>query len=275
MRCRLTAVSLCLFAMPAAAQAQAQLSSSAQDERGYCPVRPGLGTPACTIAPGRVSIETGVVDWTRDDTPDERSDAVLVGDTLVRVGLSETVEAQLGWTPFGHVRTREKATGAVDAVDRVGDVQIAVKANLRHPDGSGFSAAVQPFVTLPVGRGPLGAGDWAAGAIVPVSFDLGTTIELQLTPEINAAADEDRHGRHLSYSGVAGLELAISEAVNLTLELAAAQDDDPDGHSTELQGAASASWMPSDDLQLDIGTTLGLNRDAADVEVYLGISRRL
>ena len=265
------ALSMAAVATPAWAESE----PTAQEDREYCPTRPGLGTTACTISPGRVSIETGIVDWTRDDTPDERSDEVLIGDTLVRVGLTDTIEAQLGWTPFGHLRTRDKTTDAVDKADRVGDVQFALKANLIHPDGSGFAAAVQPFVTAPVGRSPLGAGDWGGGVIVPVSFDLSPALNLQFSPEVDAVADEDRHGRHLAYGSVVGLGVSISDAVNVTFEVAGTRDQDPDGHTTALYGAASASWMPSKNLQLDMGTTLGLNHDADDLELYFGISRRI
>jgi hypothetical protein len=264
-----------MAAMMVATPAWAQSAAPAQEDRAYCPTRPGIGTTACTIESGRVSIETGVVDWTRDDTASERSDAVLIGDTLVRVGLSDTIEAQLGWTPFGHSRTRDKITGAIDKADRVGDVQLGFKANLVHPDGSGFSAAIQPFVTAPVGRSPVGAGDWSGGVVVPVSFDLSPALNLQFSPEIDAATDEDRHGRHLAYGSVVGLGVRISEAVNATLEVAGTRDEDPDGHTTELYSAISASWMPSKNLQLDVGTTLGLSHDADDLELYFGVSRRI
>lgn len=264
-----------LLALAFATPALAQSSTSEQGQRDYCPARPGLGTPACTIAPGRVSIETGIADWTRDDNADERSDALLIGDTLVRIGLGEALEAQLGWTPFGHLRTRDKATASVDKADRVGDVLVGLKANLRQPDGSGFSVAVQPFATLPVGRGPLGAGDWGAGVVVPVSFDLSPALNLQFSPEVDAATDEDRHGRHLAYGSVVGVGVTLSDAVGVTIEVAATRDDDPEGHTTEAYGAVSTSWTPSDDLQLDLGTNLGLNHNAADVEVYVGISRQL
>jgi hypothetical protein len=200
---------------------------------------------------------------------------MLIGDTLVRLGLTSTLEAQLGGTPFGHVRTRDKSTGMVDTADRVGDAYLGLKANLSNPDGSGFSAAVQPFATVPVGRSPVGAGDWEAGLIVPLTYDLSPALNLQLSPEIDAAADGDRHGRHLAFGSVAGLGMSLNDAVEVTFELAATRDNDPEQHSTEAYGAISASWTPSDDLQLDAGTTLGLNHNAADVELYLGISRQL
>lgn len=269
------AKSVGLAAIMFASPAWAQSATPTQDEREYCPARPGLGTPACTIAPGRVSVETGIADWTRDDTAEERSDAILIGDTLIRVGLTDTIEAQLNWTPFGHLRSRDKTTGIVDKSDRVGDVLLGLKANVSHPDGSGFSAALQPFVTVPVGRSPLGAGDWGAGVIVPVSFDLGPALNLQFSPEIDTATDEDGHGRHLAYGSVVGLGISMSDTTGMTFEVAGTRDRDPRDHSTEFYAAASATWMPAEHVQFDIGTTLGLNHDAADVELYFGISRQI
>lgn len=244
------------------------------EERDYCPARPGLGTPACTIAPGRVSVETGLVDWTRDDSPGERDDVILIGDTLVRVGLTDSVEAQIGWTPFGHVRTRDKAAGTVDSADGTGDILLGFKANLRHPDGSGFSAAIQPFATLPVGRSPLGAGDWGAGVVVPVSFDLSDTLSLQFSPEADAAVDQDGRGRHFAASGTIGLGVAISKAVSGTIEFQALRDEDPTGKTTQALASLSIGWMPSYDWQLDAGAVAGLDRAAPDAELYMGVSRR-
>jgi hypothetical protein len=82
-------------------------------------------------------------------------------DTQVRIGLSDTIEAQIGWTPLGFVRDRIGST--IGRATRTGDVTLGLKANFAHPDGKGFAIAAQPFVTLPTGRPPIGAGDWAQG----------------------------------------------------------------------------------------------------------------
>ena len=244
------------------------------DERDYCPTRPGLGTTPCTIAPGHVSVETALADWTLDDQPDQRTDTVLIGDTLVRVGLSDSIEAQFGWTPFGTVRTRDKTSGRVDTAGRVGDVTLGLKANLLNPDGSKVSIAVQPFVTVPVGRAPVGAGDWGAGVVVPVTFDLSDTVNLATTSEVDAAVDGDGHGRHLAYSEVLGLGVKLTRTLTGTVEAQVLRDDDPASGTTQALASASLAWMATDALQFDIGAVAGLNRDAPDVELYLGISRR-
>lgn len=259
---------------PAAIGLIAVTSPALAQERDYCPARPGLGTPACTIAPGRVSVETGLVDWTREDDSSERSDTFLIADTLVRIGLGDALEADIGWTPFGHVRTRDKASDAIARADRIGDVSLGLTANLHNPDGSGFSVAVQPFAALPVGRTPIGAGDWGAGARVPVTYDLSDTLNLQFTPEADAAVDEDGNGRHFAASGTLGLGVAISDPVSGTIEFQALRDDDPSGHTTQMLAALSIGWMANDDLQFDAGVNAGLDRDAPDAELYAGISRR-
>ncbi|TCQ09562.1 transporter [Sphingomonas faeni] len=246
-------------------------SASAQD-REYCPERPGLDTPACTIAPGKISVETSIADWTRDDQPGSREDNILFGDTLVRVGVSDTIEARIGWTPFGHDRKRD-STG-VDTVNGVGDVSLGMKANLLNPDGSGVSVSVLPFVTLPVGRSSIGAGDWGAGFLVPLTYELSDTVSLDLTPEIDAAVDQDGNGRHLAYSSTAGLAFKVAKDFTLTGEVQALRDNDPDQHATQALAALSLAWMANDDLQFDILGAAGLNDDTPDTRVYAGISRR-
>ena len=254
---------LLAIATPAAAQ-----------EREYCPERPGIGTPACTMARGRVSVETALADWTLERDSETRTDTVLVGDTRVRVGLSDSLEAQIGWTPFGHVRERDRMAGGVERANRVGDVFLGLKANLMNPDGKGLSIAALPFATLPVGRQPVGAGDWGTGLLVPVTYDLSDTFNVQFTPEIDAAVDEDGEGRHLAFSGTIGLAAQLSEALTGTVELQALRDRDPADRTTQTLAGASLGWMLGEDTQLDAGCNAGLNRASPDVELYLGVSRR-
>ena len=243
-------------------------------QRDYCPERPGLDTPPCVVDKGHVSVETALADWIRDDQPDARTDTVLVGDTLIRIGVSDRVEARIGWTPFGHVRVRDRASGAVARADRVGDVTLGAKVNLAHPSGDGLSLAVLPYVSLPVGRRPVGGGDWGAGLLVPVSYNLSDAVSVQATPELDAAVDDDGDGRHLSYSGTAGLAWGVTDSVTLTAEGQWLRDRAPDDHTTQMLAALSVGWMARPDLQFDLFGAAGLNHSAPDTELYAGVSRR-
>jgi len=258
---------LALLLLSATAPAMAQ-------EREFCPDRPGLGTPPCIVDSGKIVVETGLADWTLERDPETRTDTILAGDLLVRLGVAKHAEVQIGWTAYGHERLRDRASGAISRTARTGDVTLALRRSLIHPDGSGPSIALMPYVSLPVGRMPVGAGDWGAGLIVPMRFDLSDSLSIGLSPEMDAAVDEDGDGRHLAYGSVIGLSADLSDKISASIELSAMRDDDPEGHVTESLAGLSMGWQPKDDLQFDIGTNVGLNRDSADVEVYAGISRR-
>jgi opacity protein-like surface antigen len=244
--------------------------------RDYCPDRPGLATPSCIIDRGHASLEVGLADWTLDKTSDMRSDQIVTGNFIARFGVTDSTEAQLGWTSYGRLRTRDRMTGAVQVQHRTGDVMLGISQNILHPDGSGFSLSILPSGTLPVGRSPIGAGDWSAGLRIPVSIALNETFSVGLTPEIDAAVDADGDGRHLAYGSVAGLAMKVSKSVTATLEYMAMRDQDPDRtvRSTQSLASLSVGWQPSDDLQFDVGTVAGLNHQTADIEAYVGISRR-
>lgn len=248
--------------------------AEAQELRPFCADRPGLGTPACTVDKGHVAVELGGADWTLERDPTQRTDTVVAGDLLVRLGLTDTLEAQVGWTAFGHVRTRDRITGAVSNSSGTGDVSVALRQNLANPDGSGFSVAVMPYATLPTGGSTIGAGDWSAGLVVPISFELSDGIAIGLTPGVEAATDADGRGRHAAYGSVIGLSASLSESVSTALEFQATRDEDPSGHSTETLASLSFAWQPKDGLQFDVGAVAGLNDASADLELYVGVARR-
>ena len=89
-----------------------------------------------------------------------------------------------------------------------------------------------------------------------------------------AAVDQDGRGRHLAYSGVVGVGIALDDKLTFTLEDQLVRDEDPSGSTTQDLASASLAWMPRKTLQLDIGAVAGLDRNAPDVELYAGIARR-
>jgi hypothetical protein len=246
----------------------------ADDLRQFCPDRPGLDTPPCTVDPGHVTVEMGGLDWTKEKDPDTRTDTLVAGDLLVRLGLTDSLEAKVGWTPYGHVRERDRETGAITRSSGTGDVSVSLQQNLSNSDGQGFSIAIAPYATLPTGGKAIGAGDWGAGVLVPISYGITDKISLIATPEIDAAVDEDRDGRHLAYGSAVGVNYQFSKTLTSALEFQATRDDDPEGHDTETLASLSVAYQPKDGLQFDVGAVKGLDHDSPDIELYFGIAKR-
>ena len=245
-------------------------SAWAQESPRFCPTRPSLGESGCTTEPGHVHLEGSLVDWTKDEDASWRDDTVLVGDFQARFGLTRSAELQVAWTPNGHDRTRDKASGAIDRAQGAGDVRIGLRRNLKNPDGMGLSFAIEPSVTLPVGKRPIGARDWGAGVVVPVTFDLSDKLNLALTNDVEAAPDEDGKGRHFLLNEVVGLGYDLSDKVTAVAEVQVVRDNDPLGHETQAFAAASLAWQPTKRTQLDVLVGAGLNRAAPDLRILTG-----
>lgn len=256
----------------AALIALAAATPAAAQQREFCPERPGLETQACTVDRGRVTVESSLVDWTRDTGSDGVTDTILVADTLVRVGVTDRLELRAGWQPFGHERTRD--AGGIDQRNRVGDATVGLKASLLNPDGQGLSIAILPSVTLPVGRQPIGTGRAEPSLLLPVSYDLSDAVEIGVTPAIRALANEDAGGQHLRYGAAAGVTVKIAETLSIGADASLARDRAPGDHTTRARAAMTVAWQPKDDWQIDTSAIAGLNRDTPDVELIAGIARR-
>lgn len=248
-------------------------AARAGDLRDFCPDRPGLNTPPCTIDAGHVSAEVSLLDWTRSDDADTRADTLLAGDLALRWGIDSRTELRFAWTPWGRVRSRDKATGSVAATAGSGDITLGMKRNLIGPDMSGFALAVLPSASVPTGGRAISAGDWRAGVQVPMSVPLGGPIALAVTPEIDAAVNGSGHGRHLAWGGAAGVSLAAG-ALDLALEGAVMHDGDPAGASTSATAGIAAGLMLGRNLQLDLAGAFGLNHATPGLRISGGFARR-
>jgi hypothetical protein len=246
-------------------------TSALADEGGFCAERPGQTTPPCVLGQGQVVIETAAASWAVSSDSSSRSDTLLIADSLVRFGVLPNLEAQLGWTPVGYIRVRDQATPAATATTQTGDIRLGLLYGLTGPDGP---AAIQGFVSLPVGRDPIGSGDWSAGLRLPVSFSLTETLQLAFTPEMDAAVNSSQAGRHLAYGGAAGLGYALTGNIQLGTDIAIFRDRDVSGTTTSAMAGLSLAWQAGQNTQLDLGGVLGLNRNSPDLQISVGIAHR-
>ncbi|HEX7874436.1 MAG TPA: transporter [Sphingobium sp.] len=250
------------------------LGGGAARARDFCPDRPGVGTTPCTIEKGRVAVELSLADRTWDRQPDTVIDTVVAGDLALRAGVSDHLELRFAWTPYGRSREEDRMTGEVERTRGIGDVMLGFKRNLIDPDGGALSVALLGSVSLPTGGGAVGAGDWGASLSLPFSMPIGPGLSLGITPEIDAAVDADRHGRHAAYGAMGGVTVEATDALGLTFELGAMRNEEPEETVTELLASLSAGLMLGEDTQIDVATEIALNRNVPDNRFYIGIARR-
>lgn len=244
----------------------------ASDPEPICADRPGKANPSCIVPSGRVQVETGLFDWSRERSGGVRTDEFAIGSTAVKFGLSERLHVEFDLTPYAQVRaagggSRERASG-------FGDLGMAIKYRLTS-DQAPVQASVYPFVKFPTAKRPLGNRKLEGGAALLVDGDLGGSgLGWNIAPEMDVLADSDGRGRHLGMVQVVSLGAGLSKCLSAAVDLWGSWDWDPAGTVRQFSIGPSAAYLLSNDLQLDAGLDFGLNRSTPGVAAYTGISVR-
>lgn len=247
-------------------------AAAAADEEPICADRPGLATPTCTVPAGMVQVETTFIDWTRDRSGGVRSDDISIGDSAIKLGLTDRAHVELIVAPF--VRSRVREDGGRETASGFGDFIVAAKYRLMS-DGSPVQIAVRPFVKIPTSKRSLGNGKVEGGIVVPIEYEIpGSPLSLAISPQLDLVADGDGSGHHLAATQVAGLAFPLSERLSASAEVLVSWDWEQDSTVRQSAAGGSLAFLVSNDVQLDAGVVVGLNREAADLELYSGLAFR-
>jgi hypothetical protein len=229
-----------------------------------CADRPGKGTSPCTVDRGRWQVETDLVDYTRD----HGADTTLIAGANLKYGLTDRLDVELNVTPLQTQsqpgQGRQQGFG-----DLIGRAKIALAAGDN-------AISLLPWVKLPTAGGGLGNGAVEGGVTLPVSLSLPWGLSLGLTPEIDALKDGGDGRRHVAFALAAGLSRPLTRTFTGTIEVWGQDEEDPSGAVRQASFDLGLGWIPltNQNLQLDGGVNLGLNRQTPGEQIYVGISKR-
>jgi hypothetical protein len=186
--------------------------------------------------------------------------------------MTNRLHIEVGIPP--HIRSRVREEGARETVSGFGDFSLAAKYRLTSEDAA-IQLALRPSVKLPTAKRSLGNAKVEGGIIVPIEYQFpNSELSVAFSPELDVLADSDGSGYHLAWAQVAGLAIPVSSRISVSAEVSTAWDRDPVGTVRQYAVAGSAAYLLSNDVQLDAGINLGLNRSTADLELYYGAAFR-
>ncbi|MEO7365592.1 MAG: transporter [Sphingomicrobium sp.] len=237
------------------------------EDAAICTDRPAKGNSACTVPAGKWQLETSPVDWLQLEQGDSKTETLLLGGSLAKLGLTDASDVEVAFTPV--VRFRVDGSN----VSGFGDVTIRFKQRLTATD-SAIQFAVIPFVKLPTAKRGIGNGKIEGGVALPISFALAGPVTATLGPEVDLLADADGHGRHPAIVQLVNLSAPIAPQLTLIGELWANWNFGPDATVRQASVDVAAAYAASLALQLDVGANVGLTRATPDLELYAGLSAR-
>jgi hypothetical protein len=243
-------------------------TARAEDTKPICADRPTKGTAPCTVDPGRWQVEIDAADYTHDRSGGVTTETGVFAIANLKYGVSDRLDLELNLTPlqFQQASGQGRAQG-------FGDITLRAKLAVL---GGANPVSLVPYLKVPTAGAGLGNGAVEGGMVVPISIGLPAGTTLSLDPEIDALKDQAASGLHPAYALAAGLSHPLSQTLTGTVELWGEANEEPAGHVRQASFDLGLSWIPMKDqnLQLDGGINLGLNRQTPGEQVYVGLSRR-
>lgn len=226
--------------------------ASAQSEDAPAFDRPGIPFAAEVLQPGAFAWEQGLPDASTDRADGQRT-TLYTTDTVLRLGLSQQVELQLGsdsynWQHGGGARVRGG-----------GDSHVGLKVALPSRSGSFHWAALGTY-SVPTGS-PAFSDGYSRELGVTASWDLSQQRALALY--VNYARDDDGHTWTFSpnYTFFSGEHFSSYVEAGL----------DTGSEHSRVAGAGGA-WQLPHAMQLDVSVLRGLTSESPDWQGGIGLS---
>ena len=239
--------------------------------------RPTQVDTAYTVDSGVVQFETGSVIYTRDHSTVDGShfDSFTLGQTNIRLGVTENFELQTIVTPYVTARRRD-ASGNLTKDSGLGDTTVRAFYNVANNDGNGLGVAILPYLKLPSNQsdhGLYGNRQVEGGFELPLAYALDAKTSLCTSPGF-ALETDGRGGRDFNPYVPLTVFRSVSDSVSVFAEVFAKRYTGYGADAWIAQADVGAVWVVTRDFSLDVAVYAGLNKASPDLVVQTGFALR-
>ncbi len=237
--------------------------------------RPDTTESPFTVDVGHFQLELSFVDVTSDNRGGDgfESRSLEIAPVLLKLGVLENMDLQLGITPYTRTQQTDGAAEATSTAQGFGDLTVRAKINLWGNDGGVTAFAIMPFVKLPTAHDELGNGRVEGGVILPLAIQLPHGLSLCFMPEFDAVTTGDNDPYRIDWVHTTTLGFPIAGEVGGYVEYAGFADL---SHTEPYRRYfnAGVTYAPTPNVQVDGGVRVGLTTAADDWGLFVGISCR-
>ena len=246
-------------------------SAHAGDD-GIVTDRPDFVESSNVVGLGRFQVETSVAaDRSRSAGYRER---VVSTPTLLRYGISDTVELRLEGDGRVSGRSQDLPGGAEGRVSGYADASFGVKWHALDAAGTNPSLGVLLHVDAPSGSRALRGEKYRPSLRVVAEWELPNDMSLGLMP--GAGSNTDASGQrytHGIFGAVVGKQL--TDKLRGFVEIAAPHVARSSHGGTEATFDVGGAYLITDTLQVDAMLARGLNSRTPDLSLTIGLSFKL
>jgi len=239
--------------------------------RSFSTDRPPKANSPYTVDAGHFQYETDIAVFGYGDTDGVKTQDWTMFDPTLKLGLTNTIDAELQITPYESVVTKSAAN--TTRVSGLGDSFARLKINVLGDDHGAVAVAFLPYIKLPTAQSGLGNGRVEGGMILPISFSAPGGFTVIVMPEGDYLKDAAESGYHGALDFLINVSHPLHQRWTFYTEVFTTQSfqarERPIYTLDEaLTYALTANW------QLDFGGNFSLNSVAPRAQLYTGLSQR-
>lgn len=243
-------------------------ATAAEPAREMFTDRPDVTESPHSVAPGFFQVEMSFFDFELDRAGPDRLDNWVYGSLNLKYGLSTNNDLQ--FVVNMHSFQRTSGLDVHDSVSGFGDVAVRYKHTLFGNDGGRTCLALMPFVTIPT-HGEIGGEAWSGGLVMPFSVQLNNRFSLGLMAQCDLAHDLETERTDVEWLATISLGMELTDRWGAYSELILAAGEDI---HAQVRSATGLTFALTENLVLDAGVRIGLNRAAPDLGFFTGMSFR-
>jgi hypothetical protein len=244
--------------------------------------RPNVANTPHTIDAGHFQIEEGLFDYTHyryhaSSANNFVANDFAFGETNIRVGIFNNFEVNAVVNAFQTDRTHDYAAGFTTRASGFGDTSLGFKLNLWGDDGASdvwsTALAIQPQFKFPTGRGVIGNGRFESSIAFPLLVNLPYDFHLGVQPGVSFERNTANTGSVTGFANAVSVDRVVFGKLDVYAEYSF--DATTERHVKTVQTFDVGGTYPlTDNVVLDAGVNLGLNKATPNVEAVVGVSVR-
>jgi hypothetical protein len=243
------------------------------------PDRPDKTEGAFVLDAGHFQFEFDALNYTVDRNThhgsNEISRTLALFAPTIRVGLINKLELNLILSGFNRVRTKDYDTNQHSTQNGYGDTVVRFKYNFWGNDGNCKTAfAAIPFVKFATNQDHLGNSSVEQGIAFPLDVKITDKLHFDVFFQVNATKGHGHGKRVAEFVQSAELNYQFTEKLSGFAEIFTDKNTDG-GAKWIVTGDCGFSYALTDNVMLDTGVSVGMSKEADDLNITMGISFRI
>jgi hypothetical protein len=234
--------------------------------------RPDTTESPITVDAGHFQIEASFVDFNRDKSQGVKTETWAFGQMNLKAGLFDRTDIQFVFNT--HENEKTSAGGSSSTANGISDLTVRLKQNMWGNEGDTKTAfALMPWLKAPTGSGDLSNDKYEGGLIAPLGFEVTEGVAAAVMLQGDVLWDDANSKYFVDWMHTATCGFEITDALGMYVEYVGRHSSGTASNYRAF-GDVGVTFAVNDNLILDTGVRVGLNKAADDFGWFAGVSYR-